>query len=124
MHGRIIAGAHVRVHAYKERFDAYRRDCPSVVSGGGDKAARTKAHQAVGKALVGEYPDATGPKPFKRVNTAVYSVTMGDDAGVESALQDFVTVLGTHRSIIDYVSLTLTRHRATNALDDLADEEE
>jgi hypothetical protein len=76
-----------------------------------DEKDRVQAHQAVGLALVGHSQNATGSRPFTRVNTAVYSTQRNADNDVEQALQDFVVALGKNRDIIDYVSVTLTRHR-------------
>lgn len=48
---------------------------------------------------------------FQRVNTAVFSTSKGDDEKVQAALEQLLGVLKNHSSTIDFVSLTLTRHK-------------
>jgi hypothetical protein len=72
----------------------------------------TPANQDVNEALVGHKQEATGPNPFRRVNTAVYSCTNGDDDSVKNALTGFVKAIGRHTYSLDFLSVSLTKHRS------------
>jgi hypothetical protein len=68
------------------------------------------ANQAANQALVGHTQNATGPGPLQRVNTAVFEVLMGADADVLKALQALNEVMVNHAGLVDFFSVSLTRH--------------
>ena len=70
-----------------------------------------EANKAANSALVGHQSNSHGPGPFERVNTAVYSCRGESDNVVHDALRDFVVALGTHREVLDFVSVTATKRQ-------------
>ena len=74
-----------------------------------------QANQDVNEALVGHKQEATGQRPFERVNTAVYSCVGAADQSVEDALKAFVRAIGWHRHSLDFLSVTLTKRGQVKA---------
>lgn len=68
----------------------------------------TAANQAANSALVGHAQNPTGPGPFARVNTAVYSAQAKPDADVVQALAALMMVVGQPGAALDFLSISLT----------------
>lgn len=69
------------------------------------------ANQAANKALVGHPQDAKGPGPFERVGTALFQCTLAPDHAVGSALADFGAALRQFSTKVDFVSISMLRHK-------------
>jgi hypothetical protein len=67
------------------------------------------ANQAANNALVGHPQNPTGPGPFTKIGTAVYSCTDAGELLVATALAQLGQALATHAADIDFVSITMAR---------------
>jgi hypothetical protein len=74
------------------------------------------ANQAANNALVGHAQNAVGPRPFRRIGTALYSCNGADEIPVAQCLQDLGNALADHADLIDFVSITLARRPAVPAV--------
>ena len=68
-----------------------------------------QANQATNSALVGHAQNTTGPGPFARVGTAVFTVTQGNDAAVGQALASLGQAVATYSGTLDFLSVSLVR---------------
>jgi len=68
---------------------------------------QAEANQAVNSALVGHPQHKSGPGPFRRIGTAVYSCSDADELQIAQAVSKLFAALSEHAIKIDFVSITM-----------------
>ncbi len=71
------------------------------------------ANQAANKALVGHTQNPKGPGPFERVGTALYQCSVASDHDVGLALRDLGAALQQFSTTVDFVSISMLRHKGS-----------
>jgi hypothetical protein len=70
-----------------------------------------QTYQAVNRVLVGNAQDDIGPGLFVRPGTHLFHCPSGDATAVAANLAELVDVIRTHATSVDFLSITLVRHR-------------
>ena len=67
------------------------------------------ANQAVNSALVGHQSNSTGPGPYQKIGTALYTCSNANEADVGKSILELGVALANNAQLIDFVSITIAR---------------